>query len=134
MSAALCGMKRSTLLRLASLAVLLAASSALAEEQIKIGGNYGNEAGCKYLKDGVYGDDNVLALTPKEVQTAVTLCSFVTATTLEGGTIVASVICGHEGEETQTLGLMRFTKVYEQDKWGIFDANGDTWGEVSPCR
>src|SRR5690349_2721264 len=114
MSAAVCGRMRSALPLFASLA-LLAVSSAHAEE-IKIGGNYGNEAGCKYLKDGVYGDDNVLALTPKEVQTAVTLCSLVTATTLEGGTIVASVICGHEGEETQTLGMMRFTKVYEQDK------------------
>lgn len=133
MSAAASGMMRSMLPWFASL-MLLAASSAHAQEQIKIGGNYGNEAGCKYLATNNYGDDSVLALTPKEVQTAVTLCSFVTATTLENGTIVASVICGHEGEETQTLGMMRFTKVYEQDRWGIFDANGDTWGEVSPCR
>lgn len=114
------------------LPICLAAAPAGAVE-IAIGGNYGNEAGCKYLADGLYGDDTVVALTPKEVQTAVTLCSFVTATTLENGTIVTTVICGHEGEGTETLGLMRFTKVYEQDKWGIFDGNGDTWGEVPRC-
>lgn len=102
--------------------------------EIDIGGNYGNEAGCKYLATNNYEGDDLVVLTPREVQTYATLCSFVTATTIDNGTIVTTVICGHEGEETQTLEMMRFTKHAEADRWGIFDQNGTSWGEVPRCR
>lgn len=118
----------------ASLLLCLSAALPAAAVEISIGGNYGNEAGCKYLATNNYEGEDLVALTPKEVQTYVTLCSFVNATTLENGTIVTTVICGHEGEETQTLELMRFTKSSEGDRWGIYDENGTSWGEVSPCR
>jgi hypothetical protein len=123
-------MARRTALLLLGLGMALPASAV----EIAIGGNYGNEAGCKYLATSNYEGDDLVALTPKDVQTYVTLCSFVTATTLENGTIVTTVICGHEGEETQTLGLMRFTKSFEGDRWGIYDEDGSSWGEVARCH
>lgn len=118
---------------MASLLIGLSCAVPTVAAEINIGGTYGNEAGCRYLADGVYGDDTVLALTPGEVQTAATLCSFVTATTLDNGAIVATVICGHEGEGYETLGLMRFARSGDGLKWGIYDADGNSWGEVPPC-
>jgi hypothetical protein len=117
----------------ASLLACLGAALPAGAVEISIGGNYGNEAGCKYLATNNYEGEDLVALTPKQVQTYVTLCSFVNATTLENGTIVTTVICGHEGEGYETLGLMRFAKVYEQDKWGIYDGDGTSWGEVPRC-
>jgi len=117
-----------------SLLVCLGAALPAAAVEIDAGGNYGNDAGCKYLATNNYEGEDLVALTPREVQTYVTLCSFVNATTLENGTIVTTVICGHEGDEAQTLELMRFTKSLEGDRWGIYGADGTSWGEVSRCR
>lgn len=108
------------------------ATPALAVE-IDIGGNFGDEAGCRHLSPGGYVGEEYIALTPKEVGTYATLCTYVTATTLENGTIVTTVLCGHEGTDEQTMGFMRFTRTQDGSKWAIHDQNGTLWGEVPPC-
>src|SRR5262245_31622067 len=104
-----------TTLRLLSLLFGLGVVAPALAVEIDVGGNYGNESGCKYLATNNYEGEDLITLTPTEVQTYVTLCSFVNATTLENGTIVTTVICGHEGDEEQTLEMMRFTKSSEGD-------------------
>ncbi|MBX3569767.1 MAG: hypothetical protein KF914_17015 [Rhizobiaceae bacterium] len=120
-------------LRTALVLTGLAAVPAAAAE-LPIEGNWGNEAGCRILATGNYEGEDLVALTSKEVQTYVTLCSYVAVTPLENGTIVATVICGHEGDAEQTLGLMRFAKSEDGKRWGIYSADGSSWGEVDQCK
>lgn len=110
-----------------------AALPAIAAE-LPIEGSWGNEAGCRILATGNYEGEDLVALTKTEVQTYVTNCSFVTVTPLENGTIVTTVICGHEGEAEQTLGLMRFSKSEDGKRWGVYAADGGSWGELDRCE
>ena len=123
-------MNRNSILAASVLAVLLAAP---ATAEPKIGGNYGDQAGCRLAATGNIESDDLLLLTPGEVTTYATGCTFVQL--MPGGDIdlVATVICGHEGDETITLGLMRIRKEKGRDAFSIYDADGTSWGTVERC-
>jgi hypothetical protein len=114
-----------------SIALPLGISSAA---ELDIPGNYGNEAGCRHAVTNDYSEEDMLLLTPRDVGTHVTLCSFVQIFPAEADSQVAIVACGHEGEAETTLGMMRVQKSPDGvDAYVIFDQNGTEWGKAGRC-
>jgi hypothetical protein len=120
---------------LAALALVLAPAAASAEATLPgITGNWGNESGCKMGRGGVREDEDMLLLTPSDVQNFVTFCSFLDVH-VAGEEMVATVICGHEGDDLVTAGLMIIRKRAESPgALLITEADGNGWGEVRPCE
>jgi hypothetical protein len=107
---------------------------ALAAELPGITGNWGNAPGCELGRGGVRENEEMLLLTPSDVQTYATLCSFLTVS-VSGDQMVATVICGHEGDDLVTAGMMIIRKRAENpDALLVTDADGSEWGEVAPCK
>jgi hypothetical protein len=103
--------------------------------ELDIPGDYGDEAGCRFAKTNNYSEEEILLLTRQYVTTQVTQCSFVQIFPAEADSQVAIVSCGHEGEETTTLGLMRVQKSPDGvDGYLIFDQDGTMWGKAGRCR
>ncbi len=121
--------------RVRNLAVFLCAGLPLhvAAADLTITGNYGNPAGCRQAAGGGVDSDDLLLLTPKEVSTYATLCEFVQLLPAGQLDLVATVICGHEGDETITLRLMRFRKEDGRDAFTVFDEVGTSWGTAERC-
>jgi hypothetical protein len=102
--------------------------------ELDIPSDYGDEAGCRFAKTNNYNETDMLLLTRQYVTTQVSQCSFVQIYPAEADSQVAIVTCGHEGEETITLGLMRVQKSPDGvDAYLIFDQDGGMWGKVGRC-
>lgn len=127
-------------LRKARLAIVSAALPALAggasaDALSGLAGTYGNASGCRYEASGNYVDDDMVILKPDEYQTYVTLCEFLDVRTARDGSQVAMALCGHEGDEAQTVEFLRFVKDPSgADAFAIFGQGGDRYAEVEPCR
>jgi hypothetical protein len=116
----------------ATMASTLAASAAAAE--LDIGGNYGNESGCRVVAGEHLFDDSLLYLTPRNVVTYASYCSFLQVLRTESGAYVVTVICGEEGEATETLGMMRIQKAADgSDAYEVYNAGGYLWGRADRC-
>ncbi|MEP9388738.1 hypothetical protein [Mesorhizobium sp. KR9-304] len=121
--------------RLVLAAVLMSATVGATSAELDIAGDYGNEAGCRYAITNDYSEEDMLLLTPRDVGTHVTLCSFVQVYPAEADSQVMVVTCGHEGDETTTLGLMRVQKSPDGvDAYLVFDQDGTMWGKAGRCR
>lgn len=111
------------------------AGGAAAEALSGLAGTYGNANGCKYEATGNYVDDDMVILKPDEYQTYVTLCEFLEVRSARDGSQVVMALCGHEGDEAQTIEFMRFVRdASGRDAIAIFGQGGDPYGEVEPCR
>lgn len=111
------------------------ACGASAEALAGLSGAYGNANGCKYEATGAYVDDDMVILKPDEYQTYVTLCEFLDVRAARDGSQVVTALCGHEGDEAQTIEFMRFVRdASGKDAFAIFGQAGDLYGEVEPCR
>jgi hypothetical protein len=94
---------------------------------------YGNEAGCKFMATSEVAEDMTF-LTAEGWGTYAMLCRFVEVTPAGNLTRVATAICAHEGEETQTIDMLRLEKDPNgADAWTIYNSAGDDWGKVSRC-
>jgi hypothetical protein len=103
-------------------------------ETLDITGKYGNAAGCKFMATSEIAEDMVF-LTQDGWGTYATLCSFVEVLKAGDFTRVVTAICAHEGEDTQTIDMLRLEKNREGvDAWTAFNSAGDDWGTVSLCR
>ncbi len=123
--------------RLALIAATLPAYAGGASAEVLSGlaGTYGNANGCKYEATGNYVDDDMVILKPDEYQTYVTLCEFLDVRAARDGSQVVMALCGHEGDEAQTIEFMRFAKnASGRDAYAIFSQAGDLFSEVEPCR
>lgn len=116
--------------------MLLAAAPAAAQGAPDLTGNWGNENGCKHAsgdRDG-WAEDMAL-LTPQGFENYVTNCSF--AQVLKGhGALVATALCGHEGEDlitAETL-IIRPPTGGDGSMLMVTDAAGNGWAEVRPCK
>jgi hypothetical protein len=103
-------------------------------QQLTLDGVWGNTTGCKYAKDGLYENDDMMVLKPGGIETYVTLCEWVQVATSSNGTQVVTGLCGHEGEGYQTVE----TYIVEKDHADptlvrISQSTGDVWGEVRKC-
>jgi hypothetical protein len=121
----------------AALAVVLLAWPAVASADATlpgITGNWGNEPGCAMGRGGVRENEDMLLLTPSTVETYATHCTFLDVKT-SGDQMVATVICGHEGDAAITAGMMIIRKRAESPgALLITDADANEWGEVTPCK
>jgi len=100
-----------------------------------ITGNWGNETGCEFGRGGTRDHEDMLLLTASDVQTYATLCSFLAVQTDGGNTMIPTVVCGHEGDDLVTAGMMIIRKrAQNPDALLITDADGNEWGEVLPCK
>jgi hypothetical protein len=118
----------------AALALLMGEIGNAVAGVLDIQGNYGNPAGCKFAASNDIDSDDLLLLTPDEVSTYATGCRFVQAVPAGDKTTVVTVICGHEGEDTQTVELMRIEKDADGvDAYTIFSADGGSWGRAPRC-
>lgn len=123
--------------RLALIAALLPAfaGGASAEALSGLAGTYGNAAGCRYEATGNYVDEDMVVLKADEYQTYVTLCEFLEVRKARDGSQVVTALCGHEGDEAQTIEFMRIVKdASGKDLYAVFSQAGDLLGEVEPCR
>ena len=121
--------------RIRMLAALFLASlsgTAVAAD-LAITGNYGNPAGCRQAAGGGVDSDDLLLLTPREVSTYAMLCEFIQLLPAGQLDLVATVICGHEGDETITLGMMRLRKEEGRDAFTVFSEDGTSWGTAERC-
>lgn len=120
---------------LACLAVGLGVAAGPAQSaSLDIKGSYGNESGCRFLETNDYGDDSVVTLTADAYETAVTSCEFLQVLTARSGARVATMLCGHEGEEAQTVEFLRIVKDQSgADAFDLFAETGDPRGRVEPC-
>ena len=115
-----------------SAAVLLAAPAA-ADERFPVDGNYGNVEGCKAAANQETSSDDLLYLTPEAVGTYATYCTPLAIWKSYGNAFVAPVTCGHEGEDTITIGHVRIVKADGRDAYSIYNEDGTLWGEAKRC-
>lgn len=110
-------------------------TSTVAQTQtLKLDGVWGNATGCKYARDSLYENDDMMMLKPGSVQTYVTLCEWLQVLTASGGTQVATGLCGHEGDEAQTVETYIIENDYADPALiRIRQSNGEVWGEVRKC-
>jgi hypothetical protein len=117
-----------------AISFLLLCAGTAAAASLDIEGTYGSPAGCKYAADGVYGDEEVSILDAEHYENFVTWCEFVQVIPVRDGSSVVTMLCGHEGEEYQTIDMVRIARSAEGDGYTIFHANGDAWDSVALCR
>lgn len=99
-------------------------------------GVWGNAPGCAYHQGGSRDDDDSLfVLRPDGLETYVMLCDFLSVQR-GNGAAVATALCGHEGEDVLTAGL-----VIIRDPWDaeartrrVTDDDGNDLAEVAPCE
>jgi len=113
---------------------LLAALVPAHAQTLTLDGVWGNPNGCKYAKDGLYENDDMLVLKSGGVESYVIGCEWVQVLTASTGAQVVTGLCGHEGEGYQTVE----TYVIQKDHMDpslvrIYQSTGDVWGEVRKC-
>lgn len=114
------------------LALALPASGA---ELPGITGNWGNATGCEFGRGGTRDHEDMLLLTPQHVETYATMCSFLSVQKDGDNTMIPTVVCGHEGDDLVTAGMMIIRRRGENpEALLITDADGNEWGEVLPCK
>jgi hypothetical protein len=119
--------------RFGLLALLLSPAVGASAATLDISGKYGNPAGCKFMATSDVAEDMTF-LTADGWGTYATLCSFVQITPVGDLTRVITAICAQEGEETQTIDMLRLEKDPNgADAWTIYNSAGDNWGKVSRC-
>lgn len=114
---------------------LVAAMPALAKDPQWLTGAYGNAAGCAFHTGGTRDDESMLLLTEGKFETYATLCEFL-AINKAAGAVLATALCGHEGDDllTAELVIIRDATQPDQDRKRVTGAQGNQWGEAAPCR
>ena len=123
-------------LRPVTLAVACASiAGAASAASISLDGVWGNEAGCKFAKEGTSEDDSFLVLKADELQSYGTGCEWIEQKSSRDGKVwVATGLCSFEGEDglgVKSFALKRPANPSESLK--IYDADGQLWGEVRKC-
>ncbi len=109
------------------------ATPALAQEAPVISGNWGNEAGCAFVKGGTRDDEGIALLTAEKYEDYVTYCDFVQV--LKGpGALVITALCGHEGEDAITAETLIVRKPADGSGLMLTDAAGNERGRFEQCR
>ena len=120
-----------TLATMALAALPLCASAAT----LPIEGSYGNELGCRLARSGEYNPvEGVELLTPSEISTAVTLCSFDEVKPAPGNRYQVSMTCASEGSGPEDNS--KDTAEISGSATGGYTvrfADGTTWGPLKKC-
>jgi hypothetical protein len=113
-------------------AVPLAAHAAA----LPIIGNYGNGLGCELALTGNYNPvEGVQLLTPNDLSTAVTLCSFDMVQTEPGDRHHVKMTCASEGSGPEDNTKEEAVISGSAEKGYVVDfSDGSSWGPLSKCR
>ncbi len=103
-------------------------------EVVPLGGSYGIDSGCAYLKDGRIDNDSVVALTGDAYETYGRGCEFVQAARSKDGDHVVTMLCSHEGEAFKSIDFMRIVKAQGRDAYELFSQAGDAIATVERCQ
>ena len=114
-----------------ALIATLVAWPVLAQAIAPVSGPHGNAAGCRIAAGGQPDSDDVLLLTPESAQTYATYCGFISRFATGNDDVVLLSVCGHEGDEMETVGFIRIRPV--EDGFQVFDGDGADWGRAMPC-
>ncbi|WP_394892973.1 hypothetical protein ACG873_15965 [Mesorhizobium sp. AaZ16] len=117
-----------------AVAIVAAVAGPAQAQTLALEGAWGNEAGCKFVRDGNYDNDEMLVLKAEGVERYVIGCDWLQVSTAKDGTQVATGLCSHEGEDYRTVE----TFIVEKDMTDpaltrIRASNGEPWGEVRKC-
>jgi hypothetical protein len=110
------------------------APSLVAAQSLDIAGPYGNADGCKFAKDGILDDDELLLLKPDGLESYATACEFVQVLPAKDGTKVVTGLCHSEGEEgvgVHSFAIRKSQK--DREAFAVYDSDGSLWGELRPC-
>lgn len=113
-----------------------ASPAAAADDEPWLVGTYGNAAGCAFAKGGDRNaDDSLTVLRADGFETYVMICDFLSVQRGKGA-VVATALCGHEGEDLLTASLVVIRDAWDpEDKTKrVTDADGNDWAEVAPCE
>lgn len=105
------------------------------DEKPWLTGTYGNAPGCAWAKGGDRdADDSLAVLRPDGFETYVMLCDFISVQRGKGA-VVATALCGHEGEDLLTAGLVIIRDAWDPDDKSkrVTDQDGNEWATVAPC-
>lgn len=120
--------------RLSASLALFAMTSAASADVLNLGGNYGNEAGCRYLKTNEYGDESVVFLTSEGYQTFASGCDFVQATPVRDGSHILTMLCAEEGEGALSIQFGRIIKSPDgSDTYELYNQVGDLEHKLDRC-
>jgi len=118
-------------------ALLLAVTcmpTGLFAQSLQLEGTWGNPTGCKYAKDGNYENDDMVVLKPDGIETYVTLCEWVQALPSSSGAQVVTGLCGHEGEDYQTVEMYIIEKDHtDPGLMRVRQSTGEVLSEVRKC-
>lgn len=102
---------------------------------LPISGSYGNELGCKLALTGEYNPvEGVELLTPTEMSTAVSLCTFKEIVSAPGNRLHVSMTCSYEGsgpeDDTEDKAEISGDPVAG---YTVRFADGTSWGPLRKC-
>ncbi len=103
-------------------------------QSLTLDGVWGNEAGCKFAKEGMSEDDSFVVLKADGLGSYGTGCEWVQVFAGKGGEQVAIGLCSYEGEDglgSETFVIAKDTADPTQIK--IYADNGEAWGAVRKC-
>jgi len=103
---------------------------------LPISGSYGNELGCQLARTGEYNPvEGVELLTPSELSTSVTLCSFNEVKSASGNRLHVSMTCASEGsgpeDNTEDKAEISGDPVAG---YTVHFADGTSWGPLKKCE
>lgn len=102
---------------------------------LPLDGSYGNELGCRLARSGEYDPvEGVELLTPTELSTSVTLCSFDSVEPSPNGGHKVSMTCASEGSgpEDNTREKAEISGA-PTTGYTVHFTNGTSWGPLSKC-
>ena len=122
------------LLRILTLASLLALAAPAVGAQLAIEGDWGDASGCGWMTgDGDYDIDNMIMLRPDWISGYIFSCEIADIATAGSGAQLVSGICHQEGT-LDNIDVRQFVlRQSTSDKIEIFFGDGTKWGEVAPC-
>lgn len=116
----------------ALVAAAIAAATPAFAEAIDLSKPWGNKDGC-INKDGQeFYSETMLLLTSEALVTASSACAIEKTLENKDGSLTLTTSCESEGEASAQPAI--FTVKPASDKLGIFDGDGNLFGEVSQCR
>lgn len=98
-------------------------------------GSYGNDLGCELARTGNYNPvDGVYLLTPNDLSTSVTLCSFDEVTPAPGDRLHVSMTCASEGSGPDDNSQEKVDiSGNSADGYTVHFADGSSWGPLRKC-
>lgn len=122
-------------LRATIIGLICAAPLPAAAATLPIEGSYGNELGCQLARSGEYDPvEGVELLTPTEISTSVSLCSFDKVQSAPDGPYRVSMTCAFEGSgpEDNTEETVEISGG-PASGYTVQFTDGTSWGPLRKC-